>query len=407
MLAERMRTRANGRARRPRLVTPLFLLVMLSTWAYFTAVGTLQPTLPLFVKGPLNGTEVQVGLAISFFAVAAVLTRPFLGSVGDRRGRRVLIVAGAGIVSLATLGYLVSESLWVLLIFRLITGAGEAAFYVGAASVINDLAPDERRGEALSYFSLALYAGLVVGPVLGETILGDDNFTAVWLVAALAAGLAALAGLPVTETRPEEERAASGDARRIIHPAGLLPGMLLSASIWGLASFVTFIPLYAREVGLDGSRMVFVSYSMIIILLRLFGARIPDRLGAPRSAKLALGIQAVGLAVIGLWATPVGLFAGTAVFAIGHSLAFPALMTIAMRNAPPKERGAVVGTFTAFFDLSFGLGAVSSGVIAALLGYRGAFVAAGLVALAGFLTLVFRARRNNPRDVAAASMVEG
>ena len=380
---------------------------MLSTWAYFTAVGTLQPTLPLFVEGPLSGTEVQVGLAIGFFAVAAVLTRPFLGSVGDRRGRRVLIVAGAGIVSLATLGYLVSESLWVLLIFRLITGAGEAAFYVGAASVINDLAPDERRGEALSYFSLALYAGLVIGPVLGETVLGDDNFTAVWLVAALAAGLAALAGLPVTETRSEEERAASGDARRIIHPAGLLPGMLLSASIWGLASFVTFIPLYAREVGLDGSRMVFVSYSMIIILLRLFGARIPDRIGAPLSAKLALGIQAVGLAVIGLWATPVGLFAGTAVFALGHSLAFPALMTIAMRNAPPAERGAVVGTFTAFFDLSFGLGAVSSGVIAALLGYGGAFVASGFVALAGFLTLVFRGRRTNSRGVATASMVEG
>ena len=111
--------------------------------------------------------------------------------------------------------------------------------------------------------------------------------------------------------------------------------------------------------------------------------------------------------MIGLWATPVGLFAGTAIFAMGHSLAFPALMTIAMRNAPPAERGAVVGTFTAFFDLSFGLGAVSSGAIAALLGYSGSFVAAALVALAGFATLLFRGRRNNPREVAAASMVEG
>ena len=235
MLAERMRTRSNGRARKPRLVTPLFLVVMLSTWAYFTAVGILQPTLPLFVEGPLNGTEVQVGLAIGFFAVAAVLTRPILGSVGDRRGRRILIVGGAGIVSLATLGYLVSESLWMLLFFRLITGAGEAAFYVGAASVINDLAPDERRGEALSYFSLALYAGLVVGPVLGETILGDDNFTAVWLAAALAARPGSLAGLLITDTRPEENKVMSDDPRRIIHPAGLLPGMVLSTSIWGLA----------------------------------------------------------------------------------------------------------------------------------------------------------------------------
>jgi predicted MFS family arabinose efflux permease len=82
-------------------------------------------------------------------------------------------------------------------------------------------------------------------------------------------------------------------------------------------------------------------------------------------------------------------------------------MTIAIRGAPAGERGAVVGTFTAFFDLSFGLGAVSSGAIAAMLGFSGAFVAAALVSFAGFATLLFRGRRNNPRELAAASMVEG
>ncbi|HYN36702.1 MAG TPA: MFS transporter, partial [Actinomycetota bacterium] len=78
-----------------RVLTPLFLLIMLSTLAYFISVGALQPTLPRFVQGPLGGGDVQVGLAVGAFAFSAVLIRPFVGPIGDRRGRRLLIVLGA------------------------------------------------------------------------------------------------------------------------------------------------------------------------------------------------------------------------------------------------------------------------------------------------------------------------
>ena len=47
----------------------------------------------------------------------------------------------------------------------------------------------------------------------------------------------------------------------------------------------------------------------------------------------------------------------------GVAMAFPALMTIAVRSAPASERGAVIGTFTSFFDAGFGVGAVTLGVV--------------------------------------------
>jgi predicted MFS family arabinose efflux permease len=87
------------------------------------------------------------------------------------------------------------------------------------------------------------------------------------------------------------------------------------------------------------------------------------------------------------------LFAGTIVFAIGQALSFPALMTIAIDGAPPSERGAVVGTFTAFFDLAFGLGAVSLGAVVAVSGYRGAFAGGAFVAGLGLALMLARARR--------------
>jgi predicted MFS family arabinose efflux permease len=86
--------------------------------------------------------------------------------------------------------------------------------------------------------------------------------------------------------------------------------------------------------------------------------------------------------------SPPSLIAGTAVFAVGNALAFPALLSLAMRHAAPAERGSVVGTFTAFLDLAFLLGAVSLGAVAAHVGYAGSFLGAAAVALTGLVVLL-------------------
>jgi MFS family permease len=107
----------------------------------------------------------------------------------------------------------------------------------------------------------------------------------------------------------------------------------------------------------------------------------------------------IGLPVMGLWSEPAGLFVGAAIFSLAHGLAFPALMTLAIRGAPASERGAVVGTFTAFFDASFGIGAISAGALASALGYGGAFVGAGIVAGIGLVLLSSQGGRGGGAEV--------
>lgn len=383
---------------RPRLVTPLFLLVMASTFAYFVAVGIITPTLPRYVEGPLNSGNFAVGVTVGAFAITAVMLRPFVGRVSDRRGRKILIIGGGLVVAASIAGYAVASSLLPLLFARLLTGVGEAAFYVGAATVINDIAPNERRGEALSYFSLALFGGLAVGPVAGETILNGAGFDWVWIAAAMSAALAGILGFFVGETRPE---GAGESAVRLIHRGALLPGTVLGTNIWGLATFSAFIPLYVLQIGMGGSRFVFALNSAVIISIRLFGAKLPDKLGPQRSSQLALWGVAIGFLVMAMWDHPLGLFAGTAFYSIGHALLFPALMTMAINQAPVAERGAVIGTFTSFFDLFFGIGAASAGAIASLVGYNGAFAVASAVAGAGLLLLGYM-RKSQVRVGAAA-----
>ncbi len=354
---------------------------MLSAFAYFVALGALLPTLPRYVTGPLQGTSVAVGIVSGAASLTALVLNLWAGHLGDRRGRRLLLVTGAGLTTVCVAGYLVATSLPVLVALRLLAGAGEALFYVGAASAITDLAPDPRRGEAISLFSLALQAGIGVGPVLGEMALADHRFSTVWLVAASSVLISTLVALRIPDTRTHAHSPHS--SRSPVHPVAIRPGVVLATGIWGLAGFNTFVPLYALQLGLSGSRFFFVTFSVILLLFRSLGARIPDRLGAAMSVRAALVLSAIGLGMIGLWRHPLGLFGGTVVFGGGHALLYPALLTLAVSRVPPTERGSVVGTMTSFLDLGLGLGPVSLGAVAGAFGYQSTFLAAASVALAG------------------------
>jgi MFS family permease len=381
------------RRRRARLITPPFLLIAAASLAYFTAAGLTLPGVPRYVEGPLGGTNTAVGLAVGSFSVTAVLFRPWAGRLGDRRGRRLLMVGGAAVVGLSVVGYLVT-SLLGLIAFRLLSGFGEAFFFTGAAAAIADLAPEERRGEAVSFFTLALYLGIGIGPFLGEELIDAVGFEETWLLTAALCGVATLLALFVPETRPP----GTADYRpaRLIHPAAVLPGTALLTSVWAQAALFSFMPLYALTLGLDGSGYVFIMYAAIVVLIRSFGARIPDVIGPVRASRAALAFSTTGLALVALWRSPFGLFAGTAVLAVGSSLAFPALMTLALRGTAPTERGTVLGTFGAFVDVAFGLGPATLGFVGDQLGYQGLFLGAAVVAAAGLFLLLGSYRDRGP-----------
>lgn len=372
---------------RPRLVTRTFLTVAAAELAYFTADGVLLPALPRYVAGPLGGGNVAVGLVIGAFSLTAFLLRPWAGRAGDVRGRRVLMVAGATLFALSVAGYLVAGSIPLLVVMRLLTGAGEALFFVGALSASADLAPPERRGEAMSFASLSLYVGLGVGPFIGEAVIGRVGFEAAWL---LAMGLAAIA-VGLSLRLPSMAPATSStdpDGHRLIHPAGLLPGLVLLATIWGMAGFLAFVPLYALDLGMRGAGGIIGLFSAIVVLIRSLGARIPDRLGAARTTRVALALSSGGLAVMGLWRTPSGLILGAAVLGVGVGLFTPGLFALALEGVPANERGAVMGTTSAFLDIGFGVGPATLGFVAAALGRSGTFLAGSAVAAAGLVLVV-------------------
>lgn len=365
------------------------MLVTAATFAYFMGLGSLLPTLPRFVEDGLGGGSVAVGVSVGVFSLAAAALRPFAGRLGDLRGRRLLVVGGAAVFGVSVLAYTVVDQLAVLILLRLLTGIGEAAMWVGAATAIQDLAPADRRGEAASYFSVALYAGLALGPALGEWALDRHGFDSVWLISGGLALLAALLGLATpTGSTHQLQRF------RLLHPTAIAPGLVLFVGLLPFVGFSAFMPLYGPQVSLSDVAPLFLAYGGLVLVIRILGARVPDRLGWRRASTVALSFLGAAGIVLGLWAAVAGVWVATLALALGMSLLFPALFSNMVSSVPESERGQAVGTFSVFFDLASGVGPPLLGVMVALGSYRLGFVAAGLVALAGLLLLPRLDRRS-------------
>jgi MFS family permease len=391
-----------------RLLTPTFVALAVATLVFYVASGIVVTAAPLFGAQRLALSKPEIGLAIAVFSVAALAMRPVVGWVTDRFGRRFALRIGAALTIGALLIHLPVASLGAFVVARSLLGAAEAFWLVAAIAAAADLAPEGRRGEALSFISLTLYVGLAVGPVMAETILGaTGSFAAVWLVTAAVAAIALVLAWVVPDIAPAESGGARSGTRsawaRLVHPAGLLPGLVILLGLSGMAYYLSFLPLYVRTIGLPGASLPLAEYGLIVVVLRLVGARLPDRFGAVALSGSALAASALGLGIIAAFPSLAGLLAGTGLFAFGVAFIMPALLALTVARAPVEERGLAVATATLFIDVSFGIAPVVLGAVAEIGGYPLGFVVAGAVSAHGALVLV-TALRARPAGATAATL---
>ena len=377
---------------RESLITPTFVRLAAATLVFFVAGGIVLPIVPQFAEKQLRLSPAEVGLAIAMFSVASLVVRPIVGWSTDQFGRRMALIGGAAVTVVALVLHLAASSLGLLVAARALFGVGEAFFFVAALAAASDLAPPERRGEAFSFFSLSLYIGLAIGPLIGEIAFGIGSYPLVWLVAAAIAGCGLVLAWLMPETVPDVR---ATERARLFHPAGIVPGILIFLGVFGMAGFLAFVPVYVDDVGLAASVPLGI-YASIVVVLRIVGARLPDRFGAARLSGSALLATAAGLAIIGTVPTAVGLIVGTAAMAVGVAFTFPALMALAVARVEPNERGTVVATASLFLDLAFGAAPVALGSIAGVTGYGPTFLISAALAALGCVLLVGGRRSIDP-----------
>jgi MFS family permease len=165
--------------RRPFAV--LALLTALNLFNYLDRL-VLSAVLPR-IEDQFTLSHGASGLLGTIFLLGYFTTSPIFGTLADRGKRKGLLAIGIGVWSLATIASGLSRSFVELAVARALVGVGEASYATIAPTLIDDLAPPERKGSWLAIFYSAMPIGAALGFITGGSVDKVYGWRAAFFVA--------------------------------------------------------------------------------------------------------------------------------------------------------------------------------------------------------------------------------
>jgi MFS family permease len=339
--------------------------------------------IPVYLHEQAGASTFLTGVLIGLASAFALLGRFLAGKVADGKGRRVALLLGMGFCAMAGILYLPVFGLWPKAPARVLHGLGEGFFVTAGVAWVVDIAPANRRAQALGYLSSGIWGGVSLGPAIGQA-LGSMSRVAGFLT------VSSLAVIVIVIFLHEQPRPHHREPARWLPPPVLIPGFILGCGNVTYAAMSGFLILLLRERG-HHTDWVFSAFAFAVLFGRAVFGGLPDRMGPRRSlfagyACLAAGLAAIALGSSSLLDLPACLLVG-----LGYSFPWPALASVVVSRVPASERASALGALTAFYDLFVAGSSALAGVVAGHWGLASVFWMA-LVCVAGAVALVFITR---------------
>jgi len=336
-------------------VTLIALVILLDSLAQSITF----PLLPRLTQHVLGGDTARAAIWVGWLEVGWALpyffTAPILGALSDRFGRRpLMLVSLLGICAELVIDAL-AQNVWHLLGGRIVCGLSYAAQVAGMAAIADATAPAQRTA-AYGRANAFLFLGIVIGPLTGGLIAEHDLRAAFWLGAAMALAGAAFVVFVLPETLAQRapfavQQFAPWRSLSILARAPLWPLAIVLLLSWlALQSSDNMLVLYtAHRYGWDAVTFgIFVAAaaSVGIVVQGWLAERAAARFGERRALIGGLGVQAIGMAGMGLAGTAL-LFWPAALIAPLGAIARPALQALMSRAVGEDEQGRLQGAIAA------------------------------------------------------------
>lgn len=391
---------------------PIALAAVLIDAIGFGVVIPVMPTLIVELSGTTLTDATRIGGALAIvFALAHFFAAPVLGNLGDRFGRRPVILAAMLVFATDYALMAVAPTIAWLFVGRLIAGVA-GAVYGPANAILADVTPPERRGATFGLMGAAFGIGFIIGPAIGGLLAGLGPRAPFIAAALLAATNATWIFFTLPETLAAQHRRAFdwrranplGTFRPLFAMKGALP-LLVVAFIWQLAHQVypATWAFYAELAHGWDSRAIgwsLAASGTAMALVQIFvTGRAIAALGEVRTLMIGLVVATIAYAAYAVatqgWQVYVILTFGAL-----QMLAYPSLNAMLSRRVDASNQGALQGGMASIASVAAILGPLTLTQTLAAGAERGfpgaAFaLASALTLIAAGIVLVVLVRQRN------------
>lgn len=367
--------------------------MVLLAWATFAAVfghQVLLPVVPLYVAGIGGGSE-GAGLTTGLFMLSTVLTQIQMPRLIPRLGYRASLGVGSVFLGAPAFLYLLVDSLVPVLTVTFLRGIGFGMVTVVFFALMVEVAPPERRGEALGVLGVAITIPTVFCSALALWLAENVGFPVVFLMGAVAPlfGVVSALGIGVVPV-PRSESGGGFFAGLARGP--LLRVVVIFSSVTVASGVIfTFLPLSAPGANLFSATGALLFLGLSATFFRWWGGRLSDRHGPTPLLFPGLAFAALGMALLATGG--VSLLLGAALFGAGYGLLQNSTLLMMMERVSKSEYGLGSTLWNAAFDAGAGVGAFMFGFVIASSGFTQAyFLCAALLICAMLVVSVDRRR---------------
>ena len=352
----------------PKNNTMFAKLSVLIVTAFVDMVGLLMvvPLMPYYARS-LGASAFMVAVLVSAFTAAQLLSAPIWGRVSDRYGRRPALLIGLGAAAIAYVVFAFANSIWLLLLSRVVQGAGGGTTGVVQAYVADSVEPHER-AKALGWLSAATNVGVALGPPIASFALLYFHTRGPGIIAAVLCVINMLfAWRYLSESRDMTEAkqvirrpGASLEAivRVVTHTNEAAPRLIWIYAITmgafqGMTAILALFLADKFNVGADHIWVVFTYLGTISFVTRagILG-RAVDRYGEVTLSRIGLVLLAIGLAAFPLVPNYYTLAVVIALVPLGTAFTFPCVTALLSRVIQSHERGLYMGVQQTFGGIS-------------------------------------------------------
>lgn len=343
--------------------------------AFVDMVGLLivLPLLPFYAV-ELGGSGMVVGVLVSSYALAQLISAPVWGRVSDRYGRRPALLIGMGAAAIAYVVFGYATSLWLLLVSRLVQGAGGGTTGVIQAYVADSTEP-EQRARSLGWISAATNLGVAIGPVIGSATYAWGREAPGLIAAGLSVVNMVFAWRFLRESREVDHDSETRVVRRSREAVwGVVSDTADPASrlIWiyavamgafqGMTAVLALFLAYRFGVTEQTIGYFFMYIGAISVATRagILGPAV-DRFGEARLSRVGIVLLGVGLVTIPLTHSYVQLALAVALVPLGTAFTFPCITSLLSRVIERHERGLYMGVQQTFGGMARVLGPLWAG----------------------------------------------